>query len=102
MNSLSEIHSINEKAAKKAEKAHNARVAPLLARCKTYDAKGHSAAWRNLIATELNEVVGRVKYSLDRGDDSDIAFATAALSLGERVANVGDIQIVKPKRIRKR
>jgi hypothetical protein len=73
MMSLEAIRSVNEKASRKskAEMARDAAIEALLARCKTtYDTSGHQEAWRNALAEELNEVIGRVEYVLGCGGEA--------------------------------
>ena len=52
----------------------------------------HPEKWRNDVARELNVILGRVTYALEvDGDESDVYFARAALSIAQRVADFEEI-----------
>lgn len=70
------------------------RVAALLRRCNRLSyLKVHPEKWRNKVAEQLNEILGRVQWTLETGgDEVDIMFAKAALNIVERVANFEEIK----------
>lgn len=73
----------------------------LLARCITFDEEdGQSAAWKYQVARDLNWIVSRAEYVLTTtGDNSDIAFADAALRIVERIASDYSIEPIKAAHI---
>lgn len=58
----------------------------------------HPDEWRNHVAHDLDELVGRAVYSLETTcDESDVRFGNAVLRIVERVAEFEKIaQIGKP------
>jgi hypothetical protein len=60
-----------------------------------YDEKAHSEPWRNQVADDLNQILGRVIFELETSaDEADIEFAFAALRIVERVAGFEQISEV--------
>lgn len=66
-----------------------AHVENLLVLCAvTFDERGHSKSWKNALARDLNQITGRVQWTLETdGCDVDVAFAEAALRIVARVAD---------------
>lgn len=67
----------------------------LLNRCRAleFDAKKHDEQWRNDVAADLNEMLGRIQYQLETdGDDCDCRWAAATLRVIERVAEFEEIR----------
>jgi hypothetical protein len=63
----------------------------------TFDDKGHSDAWRNKLARDLNHLLGRAQFFLETSrDESDVSSACATLRVVRRVAEFEDIKRLKP------
>ncbi len=58
-----------------------------------YDEAGHAEPWKNEVAKELNELLGRATWWTETdGDDIDFVFAKATLSICRRVAEFEDVR----------
>ncbi len=97
MMSLEAIEAANER---EVERQRKAGAPELLKRCDfQFDEKAHKEPWRNKVAAQLNELLGRIEFTLETGgDESDVSFSKAALSIIERVEIREEIKRSKPKR----
>lgn len=61
--------------------------------------QSHQEHWRNEVADDLNELIGRAVFVLETScDDVDLSFGNAVLRIIERVADFEDIETIeRPK-----